>query len=157
MQTVAFLCRNTTYFLVSFTMCLTHSLCVCACVTLCLVSKHWKAVKSSWVQRWCTVLQAWTSSAQWPWPSLTVPRWTLRTGTSSSRGEPRTANGRWELQARTCQVQYSPSRSQLGSDMAFGFPCCLFPQWLNSFFFLVKCQQEWRDKTPLFPLFVVQS
>ncbi len=104
---------TTTSFYVSFTMCLFLCVCacVCMCVMVCLVSKHWKAVKSSWAQRWRTVLRAWTCSAQWPWPSLTAPRWTPRTGTSSSRGKPRTANGRWELQAHTCQVHYSPSRS----------------------------------------------
>lgn len=93
--------------LIPFGLCLIF----CVCVLACLVSNHWTAVKSSWAQRWCTAHPAWTSPVQWPWPSLTVLRLKPRTGTFSSREEPRTANGRWELQAHTCQLKRSPSRS----------------------------------------------
>lgn len=127
------------------------------CVSVCLVSKRWKAVTSSWAQRWRTVHRAWTSSAQWPWPSHTAPRWTPRTGTSSSREKPRTANGRWELQDHTCQVQYSPSRSWLCSDTAFGSPRLSF----SSMALFVCCSEmspgiKWGQthQTPVLTLFM---
>lgn len=71
----------------------------------------------------------------------------------------RTQDSKWEVRAAGPHLSSTVQPIKISAWLRHGIWLSMlsFSSMAQFFFFLVKCQQEWRDKTPLFPLFVVQS